>query len=197
MEREYPDFKLDVETCMQRMKTIAMQEAVADRSNLPGFEHNWRVEGPGNIGARINAIAVQPTNYDVIYVGYSTGGVWKTVDGGDTWLPIFDQGQASAIGDIVVDPSNPNRIYVGTGDLNIGGYSYSGDGLWKSDNGGATWSNIGLAEVRIISKILIDPGNPNTIYVGAMGNPSIADANRGLYKTTNGGGTWTKVARHH
>jgi photosystem II stability/assembly factor-like uncharacterized protein len=189
--REYPSFRTDLITYDRVMGEASI--AAQQRGNYPGFSAPWITQGPANIGARINTIAVHPTNPGVIYIGYSTGGVWKTTNAGQTWAPIFDQQTYSSIGDIAIDPSNPNTVYVGTGDLNISGYPFIGDGLWKSTNGGQTWTNLGLANTRVISKVIVHPTDPNRIYVGTMGQPFARDANRGLYMTTNGGQTWTKT----
>jgi photosystem II stability/assembly factor-like uncharacterized protein len=189
--REFPDFTTDLATYDYAMQLASA--AAEQRGNFPGFSAPWVTQGPGNIGARVNTIAVHPTNSNIIYIGYSTGGVWKTVNGGQTWLPIFDGQNYMSIGDITLDPSNPNTVYVGTGDLNISGYPFIGDGLWKSTNGGQTWSHLGLTETRVISKVIVHPSDPNTIYVGAMGQPFARDGNRGLFRTKNGGQTWEKV----
>jgi photosystem II stability/assembly factor-like uncharacterized protein len=179
--------------------TAAMQEACArmnsvqERSELPGFSAPWVSQGPNNIGARINTIKVHPTNQNIIYVGYSAGGVWKTTDGGQTWRPVFDQQPFLAIGDIELDPRNPEVVYVGTGDPNISGYPFIGDGLWRSTNGGQTWQNIGLQSTRIISRIIPHPTNSNILYVATMGLPFQRDNNRGLYKTSDGGRSWQQI----
>jgi photosystem II stability/assembly factor-like uncharacterized protein len=189
--REYPDYKTNVNTFTQAMSEAA--DAVSYRNGNPGFSAPWTVQGPGNIGGRVNTIKIHPTNPNIIYIGYSTGGVWKTTNGGASWTPIFDQQPFLAIGDIELDPQNPNIVYVGTGDPNIGGYPFIGDGLWKSPDGGQTWQHLGLTAQRIISKIVVHPTNPNIIYIAAMGLPFQRDNYRGLYKTTDGGQTWQQI----
>lgn len=188
--REFPDFKTELTTYRSALNQVAAQ--TSDRNNT-GFTAPWRVEGPGNIGARINCIAVNPANQNIIYIGYSTGGAWKTTDGGTTWNPIFDGQTALSIGHIAIDPSNPNIVYIGTGDPNVSGYPFIGDGLWKSTNGGSSWTHLGLSETAIISKIAISPANSNTIYVATMGLPMERTPDRGLYKTTDGGLSWQKI----
>ena len=189
--REYPDFRPDVKTYTRAMEQAA--GAAQQRGAYPGFSAPWTVQGPANIGARVNTIKVHPTNPNIIYIGYSHGGVWKTVNGGATWLPIFDKQAFLAISDIELDPQNPNIVYVGTGDLNISGYPFIGDGLWKSPDGGQTWQHLGLENQSIISKIAIHPTNANIIYAAAMGIPFERNNDRGLYKTTNGGQSWQQV----
>jgi photosystem II stability/assembly factor-like uncharacterized protein len=189
--REYPNFVPDLNAYSNALKSANI--ATLSRNGLQGFSAPWQTEGPGNIGARINCIKINPMNEDIIYVGFSSGGVWKTTDGGSTWLPIFDQQNALCIGDIELDPQNPNIIYVGTGDLNISGYVYTGNGLWKSSNGGQTWQYLGLEEQRIVSKIILHPTNSNIIYAATMGNPFERNNQRGLYKTINGGQTWQNI----
>lgn len=189
--REYPDFKTNVPAYTQAMTQL--RNASQQRGSFEGFTARWTQEGPGNIGARINTIKVHPTNPNIIYIGYSTGGVWKTVDGGQNWFPIFDQQAFLSIGDIELDPQNPNTVYVGTGDPNVSGYPFIGDGLWKSTNGGQSWQHLGLTNQRIISKIVVHPTNANILYVATMGLPFERNNDRGLYKTINGGQSWQQV----
>ncbi len=191
--REYPYFIPDMAT-YEAALYAAQTETVATkpRDILKGFNTQWKVEGPGNIGARVNTIAVHPTDQNIIYIGYSTGGVWKTVNGGGSWLPIFDGQIYSSIGCITLDPSNPNTVYIGLGDPCISGFPFIGNGVYKSTDGGATWQHLGLADQRIVSEIIVDPTNPNTIFVATMGLPFERDNNRGLYKSMDGGMTWTQ-----
>ncbi|GAB4497342.1 MAG: hypothetical protein OHK0019_30830 [Saprospiraceae bacterium] len=189
--REYPNFRPDVDAYAQAMEQVAT--AAQQRGAYPGFSAPWTVQGPANIGARINTIKVHPTNPNIIYIGYSHGGVWKTTDGGANWLPIFDKQPFLAISDIELDPQNPSIVYVGTGDLNISGYPFIGDGIWKSPDGGQTWQHLGLEKQRIVAKIVIHPTNSNIIYAATMGLPFERNNDRGLYKTTNGGQSWQQI----
>ncbi|MFK8104344.1 MAG: T9SS type A sorting domain-containing protein [Saprospiraceae bacterium] len=166
---------------------------VKNRNAAPGFATPWTVQGPGNSGSRVNTIAVHPTNSDIIYLGYASGGVFKTTDGGQHWEAIFDDQNFLGIGDITLDPNNPNIVYVGTGDVNVTSYPFIGDGLYRSNDGGATWTNLGLTEQRIISKIIVDPTDSDIIYVATLGLPFQRNNERGLYKTTDGGATWNQV----
>lgn len=196
MQRAYPDFDMPIEVVKNALREAQqqiLQQSNAKQEGIAGIDADWLIEGPTNIGGRINAIAVHPTDANTIYAGSSRGGIHKTTDGGATWLPIFDEPLFNSIGDIIISPHNANTIYVGTGDSNIGSFFSIGDGVYRSTDAGATWQNIGLSEVGIISKIAIDPINPNQIYVAAMGNPIARDVNRGIYKTNDGGITWQKI----
>lgn len=189
--REYPQFLPDIAAWSEAFAQASLQ--MAERGPNGSLDAPWTVQGPGNIGARVNTIKVHPTNHDIIYAGYSNGGIWKTTNGGQSWFPIFDQQPFLTISDIVLDPQNPNIIYAGTGDKNIGGYVSIGDGIWKSTDAGQTWQHLGLAAQRIISKIVIHPQNSNIIYAATMGLPFERNNDRGLYKSTNGGQTWQQV----
>ncbi len=189
-QRSYPDQFFDYRAYVQAIKNAQQQGAF--RSDDKGFDAPWTSQGPGNIGARINCLAIHPTNPNIIYLGYSAGGLWKTTDGGATWNPIFDQQSYMAIGALAIDPKTPTTIYAGTGDLNISAYPFIGNGLWKSTDSGATWTYVGLAQGHIISKIIIDPSVTKNIYVSCMGQPFQRDEERGVYKTADGGATWTK-----
>jgi photosystem II stability/assembly factor-like uncharacterized protein len=153
----------------------------------------WTQEGATNIGGRINTIAVDPNNANIIYVGTPNAGIFKTTDGGNTWDHKFGQQHSLAIGVLAIDPNNSNTIYAGTGDEALSSFTYMGNGLWKSSDAGNTWNYIGLKDTRVISQLIIHPTNSNIIYVGTMGNIYSMDNNRGLYKTTDGGLNWTQV----
>lgn len=134
----------------------------------------------------MTAVAGIPGRPAIYYMGTPGGGVWKTTDGGRVWKPIFDEMQVASIGALAVSPSNPEVIYVGTGEQT------EGNGVYKSTDGGATWKNVGLVETRFINSVLVDPTNPNLVLVGANGDPPPSEA-RGVYKSVDGGNTWKKV----
>jgi len=182
---------MDIETYQKGMKQARINAAKAKQ--FRDTDGEWTVQGPGNLGGRVNQITIDPTNENIIYVGFGLGGIFKTTDGGTTWNPIFDQNEFLTISSIVLDPSDHNTIYVGTGDVAIGAYTHIGNGVFKSTDAGATWTHLGLAEAGIVSKIIVSPSDPNTIYVSAMGFPMRTDNNRGLYKTTDGGANWEQV----
>ncbi|HOZ50929.1 MAG TPA: T9SS type A sorting domain-containing protein, partial [Chitinophagaceae bacterium] len=153
----------------------------------------WQNEGPFNTGGRINCIAIHPTISTTYLVGCADGGIFKTTDDATTWTPIFDNASSLSVSSIVFDNANPNTIFAGTGDQVLGGYSHMGNGIYKSADGGNSWTNIGLNSVGAITKIILDPNNSNIIYAGTTGNPFISDNNRGIYKSTDGGLTWNQI----
>lgn len=154
----------------------------------------WRNIGPFR-GGRANAIAADPNNPSVYYVGYTGGGIAKTDDGGMEWKNISDGFfKVGSIGDIAVCESDPNVIYVGTGEHAVRGVMTSfGDGVYKSTDAGKTWKNIGLEKTRHISDVVIHPNNPDVVYVGAQGPVHGASTDRGVYKSVDGGATWKKT----
>jgi len=156
---------------------------------LSGLE--FRNIGPGLMSGRISDIAIHPKNRSLWYVAVGSGGVWKTENAGTTWTPIFD-GQASySIGCLTLDPNNPEVVWVGTGENVSGRHVGFGDGVYKSLNGGKTWTNMGLAKSEHIARILVDPRNSGTVYAAAEGPLWSAGGERGLYKSIDGGKTWT------
>ncbi|HZS10551.1 MAG TPA: hypothetical protein VFD58_37325 [Blastocatellia bacterium] len=153
----------------------------------------WRSIGPAGMGGRIDDIAAVESNPFIIYVAFATGGLWKTVNNGTTWEPIFDTYSTASIGDVAVCQTDPNIVWVGTGEPNNRQSSSFGDGIYKSTDGGKTFTNMGLRETQTISRIVIDPRDPNVVYVAALGHLFGANRERGIYKTTDGGKTWNQV----
>lgn len=155
----------------------------------------WRPVGPVKTGARVEAIAIPPGNTATIYVGVGGGNLWKTTNNGLTWRPIFDHESAFTIGDVAVSQSNPQTVWVGTGEAQprFSGFDYPGTGVFKSTNGGDTWQPMGLADTHHIGKVLIHPTNPNIVYVAAMGHQWTPNAERGVFRTRDGGAHWKKV----
>ncbi len=149
--------------------------------------------GPAFMSGRIADIAIHPENENTWYVAVGSGGVWKTVNSGTTWTPIFDKQVSYSIGCITIDPNHPHVIWVGTGE-NIGGrHAGYGDGLYKSEDGGLTWKNMGLEASERISEIIIHPENSAVMWVAAQGPMWSKGGERGLYKSTDGGATWKKT----
>ncbi len=155
----------------------------------------WREIGPASFAGRISDIAVNPKDHRIIYVSPSTGGIFKTTDDGLTWQPVFDHaGNSLAIGDIDVSLTNPDIIWAGTGEASGEQSPASiGDGIYKSVDGGKTWTNMGLEKTRHFSKVVIHPENPDIVFAGATGSRWGADNNRGVFRTKDGGQTWEKV----
>ena len=156
----------------------------------------WRSIGPANTGGRVDdfAIARVPGHPDAIYVATAGGGVFKSTNQGTSWTPIFDRVDAMmSIGDIAVAPSNPAVVWVGTGEANNRQSSSWGDGVYKSVDAGETWTRAGLADTRHVGRIVIHPSNPDVVYVAAAGHLWGPNAERGVFKTTDAGRTWTKV----
>ncbi|MDQ8165909.1 MAG: hypothetical protein P3A28_09165, partial [Gemmatimonadota bacterium] len=168
-------------------------ERMANRSANPLLTNfRFRSVGPASMGGRIDDVEAFPGNPSIIYIGYASGGVWKSVNMGTTWEPIFDEMPVASIGDIAIHPSNPDIVYVGTGESNNRQSSTFGGGMFKTTDGGKTWTDLGLTGTQSISRVVIDPRNPETVYVAANGPLFGASPDRGLYKSTDGGKTWNK-----
>jgi photosystem II stability/assembly factor-like uncharacterized protein len=171
---------------------VAAVVATAQSTDALYAEMHWREIGPTRAGrARaLSGVASQP---NVFYVGYDNGGVWRSTDYGSNWVPLFDNEPTGSIGAIAVAPSDPNIIYVGTGagiirpDLSVG------DGVYKSTDAGKTWTHLGLRETQMIANIEVDPTNPNRLFVAALGHPYGPNAERGIFRSTDGGKTFEKV----
>src|SRR5262249_13693086 len=134
-----------------------------------------------------------PGEPDHFYFGSVNGGVWETNDAGRTWQPIFDSQPVGSIGAIAVAPSRPRVLYVGTGEADMRSDIAQGDGMYKSTDSGRTWAHLGLADSQQIARILVHPENPDLVYVAALGHPYGPNAERGVYRSTDGGKTWKKV----
>ena len=152
----------------------------------------WRLIGPFR-GGRVVAVAGVPGDPATFYFGSVDGGIWKTTDAGVVWTPIFDGQPVASIGALAVAPSDPKTIYAGTGETDIRSDLSTGNGVYKSTDGGATWNHIGLDGTRQISRIVIDPRNPAVVYVGALGHAYGRNEERGVYKSSDGGVHWTRV----
>ncbi|HEX5422727.1 MAG TPA: hypothetical protein VFW94_04210 [Candidatus Acidoferrales bacterium] len=152
----------------------------------------WRSIGPGT-GGRIEAVAGVPDQPDTYYIGAVDGGVWKTTNAGLTWTPLFNHEAVASIGAIAIAPSDDNVIYVGTGEEAPRGDISFGDGVYKSTDGGKSWTNVGLKDTRQIARIIVDPRNPDVVYVAAEGHIYGANSERGVFRSTDGGKTWQKI----
>ena len=153
----------------------------------------WRSIGPANMGGRTADVEGVSGNANIVYVATASGGLWKTVNGGVTWKPIFERQGTFSIGDIALAPSNPDVVWVGTGESNVRNSVSFGDGVYKSTDGGKNWQHMGLQDTEHISAIVIHPQNPDIVYVGALGHAFAPNEERGVFMTTDGGKTWTKT----
>lgn len=190
-------FLLDAQTSQtkpsQRLKWYQQHVAMKKKSlfkNLP-----WQFIGPTNISGRMTDVAVvapKGENY-IIYAASASGGVWKTINEGTTWEPIFQHAASTSIGDVTIAPSNQDIVWIGGGEANIFRSSMAGSGVYKSTNGGKTWQHMGLTGTHTIPRIIIHPRNPDIVYVASSGHEWTENEERGLYKTIDGGKTWDKV----
>ena len=166
----------------------AKDDASFDFSGL-----KWRNLGPAFMSGRISDIDWDPDDSSVWYVAAGSGGVWKTKNAGVSWTPVFDNEASYSIGNVTVDPSNPNTIWVGTGEDVGGRHVGFGDGIYRSDNGGATWTNMGLEDSQHISTSLVRPNDSKTVFAAVQGSLWTPGGERGLYKTSDGGKSWKNV----
>jgi photosystem II stability/assembly factor-like uncharacterized protein len=153
----------------------------------------WRQIGPIENSGRITDIAVPKGRPFTIYAAAASGGVWKTNNNGTTWDPLWDDAPSNAVGAIAVSDSNPDIVWIGAGESNCRWWSYSGTGVYKSLDAGKTWMHMGLSDTHTAGRIVIDPKNPDVVYVAAMGHMYTTNEERGVFKTTDGGKTWRKV----
>jgi photosystem II stability/assembly factor-like uncharacterized protein len=187
LAQNYPEERFAIEAYRSALSNVKKQRDISYRVG------NWEQQGPGNIGGRVNSIAVSPENGNEMLLGYSLGGVFKTQDNGDSWEPLFDNEDILSISDVTYDPNNPDNIYVGTGDLNITGYPVTGNGIFKSIDGGSSWERKGLTDAGVIAEVGISKANSDIVYAASMGLPFEKTEDRGLYKSEDGGENWDQV----
>jgi len=168
----------------------AASDGPADAALFKGMQ--WRGIGPYR-GGRALAVTGVSGEPGVFYFGAAAGGVWKTIDSGASWTPLFDNQAMSSIGAIAVAPSNHDVIYVGSGEGALRGNITFGDGVYKSSDGGKTWTNIGLRDTRQIGALIVDPNNPDIVLVAAIGHAFGPNVERGVFRSVDGGKTWKKV----
>ena len=165
--------------------------AALDPGLLAGM--SARSIGPAGMSGRVPALAAVESNPNIVYAGTAAGGVWKSTNGGLTWTPVFDDQPVSSIGAIAVDPSNPDVVWVGTGEGNPRNSASIGNGVYRSLDGGRTWSHLGLEKTERIYRIVVHPANPDVVWVAALGQEWGENPERGIYKTEDGGKTWNRV----
>lgn len=191
-QRVYPRWEINYEAHRD-----AMEQAAQMKTAVRASEHNlpWTFAGPINIGGRITDIEMHPTDLTTIYAAAASGGVFKSTNGGVVWDPVFDEALSLSIGDMALDPTNPQTVYVGTGEANCGGGSlaYEGYGMYRSADGGGSWLHLGLEETRNIGRVIVDPADPQRVFVAAMGKLFGVNPERGLYRSTDAGDNWENV----
>jgi len=179
---------------MMAMLCVLSVSLVSAQMDPKQFSHiKARSIGPAGMSGRIASIDAVHSNPNIIYVGVSIGGVWKTTNGGTTWKALFDDQPVSAVGAVAIVQQNPSVVWVGTGEGNPRNSASGGNGIYRTLDAGDTWAHMGLDKTERIHRILIDPSNPNVVYAAAMGQMWGENPDRGVYKTTDGGKTWRKV----
>ena len=190
LQRSFPYPEINYEA-----RQHAWEQSRDARQQTAERGEGWVSKGPENIGGRISAIAMHPSDMQTIYAGAASGGIFKSTDQGGSWTPVFDDALSLSIGDIAIAPSDPDIIWVGTGEANAGGgsMSYDGFGIYKSSDAGATWDHVGLENSGSIGRLVVHPIDPQTCFVAAMGRLFSNNPDRGIFRTTDGGTTWEKV----
>ncbi|MFZ1292485.1 MAG: T9SS type A sorting domain-containing protein [Melioribacteraceae bacterium] len=192
-KRTFPfyDFKENAyDELFKQFSSLKEKQKLNKNNLLQSLE--WEFVGPSNIGGRVVDIEFNPQNPNIVYAASATGGVFKSTDTGENWLPIFDEQPCLSIGDIGIDPNNPNIIYVGTGEANGGHNNFPGVGIFKSINAGETWNFIGLDSSISIGRIIVDPNNSQKILVAAVGSYFKPNSQRGIFVSEHAGLNWKK-----
>ncbi len=189
-QRAYPTGNLNRQAYQE-----SIQQAQKLRQQPQKSQGEWFFAGPYNIGGRLTDVELDPSNEEHIYLGTASGGIFKSVDAGSTFSPLFDEQPSLSIGDIAISPSNAQVVYVGTGEANPGGGSlaYDGLGIYRSDDAGQTWQQRGLQQSGSVGRIVVHPQNADVAYVAAMGYLFENNSQRGVFKTTDGGQNWSQV----
>src|SRR6187549_979061 len=174
------------------LSTVIIVNSKAQTQQSFFHDMKYRMIGPHRGGRTVGAVGI-PSQPNVFYIGVNNGGVWKTTDYGRTWNPIFDDQPTGSIGAIALAPSNPNIIYVGSGEGLQRPDLSTGDGIYKSADAGKTWTHLGLRDGQQIPQIAVDPRDPNRLYVAVLGHPYGPNQERGIYRSTDGGQTFQRV----
>jgi len=189
VQRTFPHFKADPDAYP---KAFAHTQSLRTAAKSTPFGA-WQPVGPTNIGGRISDVAFDPLRPTIVYAAAATGGLFKSTDSGQTWRPIFDAQPVLSLGDLAIDPVDTDVLYAGTGEANGGHNNFSGTGLYKSTDGGETWSLTGLENTASIGRVLVDPTNPNRVFVAAAGSYFVPNPERGVYRSLDAGATWEQV----
>ena len=187
-QRIYPHGKIKLSHYL-----TALKDAQYLHNNSVNRDLEWQLLGPTNIGGRITDLANHPAEPEIIYVAAASGGIYKSINNGDSWEQIFNDTPVISMGDIALDPNNPQIIFAGTGEANASSYSFIGDGLWKSEDGGANWAHVGLETSAYIARIIVDYENSNRVFVAACGTLFSSNSERGVYRSEDGGANWEQV----
>jgi len=187
-QRAWPQGRIHFEVFKQ-----AIEQARSLRASSGRMGPAWQAAGPTNIGARVTDLAVDPVDPGVFYAAMASGGVFKSVDAGDHWSPIFDEEASLSIGAVAVDPSHPQTVWVGTGEANAASYSFFGLGIFKSLDGGSSWTCKGLEPTRYIARIVVDPNDGDRVFAACTGELFGPSPDRGVYRSLDGGDSWDRV----
>ncbi len=187
-QRTYPHKTIKPESYKAAMKQAVKLHNAASRKDIM-----WELAGPTNVGGRITDLAIHTDDLSTIYIGGASGGIFKSTDSGDSWEQVFEDAATISIGDLAIDPNNPDIIYAGTGESNSSSYSFLGDGIYKSIDGGDTWDHIGLENSGYIGRIIVDYNNSDRVYVAACGYLFSHGGQRGIYRSLDGGETWDDI----
>jgi photosystem II stability/assembly factor-like uncharacterized protein len=185
-QRVWPDAQIEMADYRAAVDAADRVRGRSTRDQMPP----WTPVGPTNIGGRVADIVAHPHNPQVFYVAAASGGIFKTTDGGLSWTAVFDQSPSLSMGALAMDPAHPDTLYAGTGEACSAGYSYFGTGIYRTINGGLTWQPRGLSNSRYIARIVLDPEDPQRIWVAAMGELYATSSERGIYLSTDGGASW-------
>ncbi|MBN2789737.1 MAG: T9SS type A sorting domain-containing protein [Candidatus Delongbacteria bacterium] len=188
--RAYPEKDIDIRAYKRGLEQANQLKQELLKEKNP---KQWELAGPMNVGGRFSDIEIDPNNEDIIWAATASGGVYKTVDKGLNWTPVFDDQPILTIGALAIDPNNSNIVYVGTGEASASSFSFYGDGMYKTIDGGVTWEHIGLDSSYYISRVRVNPNNSNIVYACATGKVYSANEERGVYKSIDGGASWDKI----
>ncbi len=188
MQRAWPQGEINFEAYKS-----GLAQARALRESVERDAPVWQQAGPTNIGGRITDLAVDPVNAGTVYAAIASGGIFKSTNNGSNWTPIFDEQPSLSVGSVAVDPSDPQTVWVGTGEANAASYSFFGLGIFKSEDGGASWDFKGLEETRYIARVVVDPNNGDRVFAACTGQLYGPSPDRGVYRTTDGGDSWEQV----
>ncbi len=187
--RSFPKNDIDISAYRKGQEQAnKLKQELLKRKNV----RSWELAGPTNVGGRISDLQIDRNDENIIWAGTASGGVWKSLDKGETWNPVFDDLPIMTIGAIALDPNDSQICYAGTGEASASSFSFYGNGIYKTTDGGNTWEHLGLENSSYISRLRVDPNNSQIVWAAATGKLYSTDENRGVYKSTDGGQTWEK-----